>query len=188
VTAPPPRDHWFDALAVRSTRRQGLKAALVGAAALTLPLGRLQPARAANPNGQGDVHACQKGCLYISHKTGLNKLNSCYEKTKRAYYSSMAVELMFSPYFGLVGAATAGIAFELCADGALLAQKARDDDCRQPDCPGFDPKAESGPCGNCATTANCLCCPDSTSPSGYTECNAVAYTCDAKGGCKRSGR
>jgi hypothetical protein len=188
VTAPPRRDHWFDVLAVRSTRRQGLKAALAGAAALTLPFGRLDLARAANPNGGSDVHACQKGCIYVSHNTCAATLDRCVTNSKRAYYSSMAVELMWSPYFGVVGAATARIALEICADTALLAQKASNQDCRQPECPGFDPTVGTGPCANCSTTANCLCCPDSTSPSGYTECNAVAYTCDPKGGCKRSGR
>lgn len=180
-------EHWLDRLAAPHTRRHGFKAALA-AAALTLPLGRPQLARAGNPNSSGDVHACQKGCFYSSQRQSLATINKCYEVTRRGYNHSMATTLLFSPFLGLVGASANMVAFEICSDAALIAQKDRGFKCLEANCPGFDPKDEYGPCHNCASINGCQCCPDSSAPTGYTYCSSLSnYCCNPGGGCRVCG-
>ena len=71
-----------------------------------------------------------------------------------------------------------------CIDAAILAHKETQFDCRQPDCPGFDPAGEFGPCFNCASVKGCLCCPDPESEDGYSYCPGDAgFCCKPGGGC-----
>lgn len=179
--APRTGEHWLDRLAAPHTRRQGIKAALA-AFALTLPVGRPRLAWAGNPNGLGDAHACQKGCFYASHRSSLATINSCYKHSRGFYRGGMAAALLISPYLGLVQASTAMIAFEICSDAALIAQKDRNHKCLEPNCPGFEPAADYGPCVNCASIPGCQCCPDSSSSTGYTYCSSLSGRCCAPGG------
>jgi hypothetical protein len=184
-----PREHWFDRLAAPHTRRQGLRAALA-AAALTLPLGRSAQALADNPQSGGDPHACQKGCFYTAHRIFAASSDSCLRNGLFGFYAGDTAAVFYGQVFGLVGAGVNLVGALGCLEGARLHQKARQYDCLQPDCPGFDPGGEHGPCFNCNSLSNTVCCPDPTSVFGYSCCSTnepQPYCCAPQGGCKICG-
>jgi hypothetical protein len=184
---PASREHWFDRLAAPHTRRQGLKAAFAGAA-LTLPLGRAASALADNPQSNGDPHACQKGCFYAAHTNYAAAGDRCYRQGNP--FPGVAA-LLYGQLFagaGLVGGKF--IAAVACQERNRLVQKAAQYDCVQPNCPGFDPAAENGPCFNCLSHQNTVCCPDPTSFFGYSCCSTnepQPYCCRPGGGCRICG-
>jgi hypothetical protein len=181
-----PREHWLDRLAAPHTRRQGLRAALAGAA-LTLPLGRATTALADNPQSGGDPHACQKGCFYTAHATYAATINNCLSTAGAGGYGLIGAGLYGQLLVGFAQAGAKLIQASLCADRARLVQKATQYDCLQPNCPGFDPGGERGPCFNCNSLSNTVCCPDPTSVFGYTCCSTnepQPYCCSPNGGCK----
>jgi hypothetical protein len=134
------------------TRRQALRAALAGAAALTLPLGvRAAPARAAGPND------CRKGCDWTVDQRFASNWNGCVNTL-----ASTPLLLLYAPLLS----ATQTINALICRDRTILSHKAGHYDCSQPNCPGFDPKAAGGPCDTCRDS----CCPCQASVSGYICC------------------
>jgi hypothetical protein len=142
--------HWFDQLSTRLTRRQVVKGALVGAAALAGATPGASTARA------DASEKCFKGCVWTA--------NQRYEAAKSACLPS--VYSIGGPYAAIARADRAG-----CLDKALLAYKADWYDCAQPGCSGFDPKQKGGPCDGCSN--NCCTCQAST--NGYICC---VFTCD----------
>jgi hypothetical protein len=166
-------EHWFDRLATRHTRRQALKAALAGTA-LSLPLLRVDAADA------DTVHACQKGCLYTNHLNTDHTLNvTCFATglaTSNGYLFGGAVFGMAS--FAIPGGLYKEIeAYVVCAQQALLQQKANAFDCSQPNCPGFNPKGTNGGCAGCMPTD--ACCSDQSVDQGFQCCEC----CGPNGGC-----
>jgi hypothetical protein len=173
--------HWLDRLAVRHTRRHAFKATLA-AAAITLPLVRTGRARAAE-----DLHACQKGCLYASHRHARGAFEKCQ---KNAPLRGPLIETLFlgQGIYGGAKVVALGVAVAACYDTALLYQKERNELCAVNGCPGFNPYDEWGPCKNCATINGCQCCPDPSAPTGYTYCSSLSnYCCSPNGGCRVCG-
>jgi len=157
--------HWFDRLAARHTRRDLLRAALVGGATLALPA--ITPAAAQ----ADDPHACQIGCGWTAHQTYLSRSDTCATVGSAAagYFTLQlgAAFGIFNPVGAFTGAVKAGTAVDAkCTELALQLQKGDYYDCLQPDCPGFDPKEKGGPCETCTAS----CCPDGTVVSGYSCC------------------
>jgi hypothetical protein len=169
---------WLDRLMTVRSRREALKMALAGAAALTLPLARsrLQPA--------DNASACEQGCRYYWGLTAYQAaLSSCDN------YGATVAAANFSMRFLLTAQVTALGAFftyvpnevtavlqghsaqSACYDQAVFNAKAHAWDCLQPGCPGFNPKAPDGPCAPCH--ANCCTC--SQVAEGYICC---IYSCD----------
>ena len=169
MSSPSSAEHWLDRLASRHTRRQALKAAVAGSAALTLPLVRPAAARA------GDPHACQQGCNWTAHQRYKGRLDACTNQALGSYLISLGAGATYGVGIALLaipnGLFSAIGRQDKCGDQALLEAKATMYDCTQPDCPGFDPSATGGPCDTC--TANC--CPCSIVQSGYICC---IYLCD----------
>lgn len=177
-------EHWFDRLAsARHTRRHGLKTALA-AAALTLPLARARPAHAAS-----DTTLCRKGCIYSRQRYTKADLNGCEIKYGTHFYSGMAGTLLFGSFLGVGQAIGGAIARNKCMNRALLSEKYEVEfTCYRPNCPGFDPTSEYGPCQNCPSINGCQCCADPAAPSGYTYCSSLSnYCCNPAGGCKVCG-
>ncbi len=168
-----PGEHWLDRLAVGYTRRQVLaRGALVGAG-MALPFLRARGARAALAD---TPTSCQKGCLYTSHRQAADAVAGCRQLAVGVAFTSLA----YFPLIGIAGGLPGVFANELnsyrsCADRSLLNAKARNWDCLQPNCPGFDPKAAGGPCDTC--DANC--CADPNVEDGYSCC----LQCSQAGGC-----
>lgn len=153
----PPTDHWLDRLSLSLTRRQALRAALAGAS-LTLPLGLVRNARAADPND------CRTGCLYTSLRKFEQARNGCDIR----FFKAQATYLL-NPALA-VGQYLAAFA---CMETAVLVHKARAYDCYQPNCSGFDPKGKDGPCEHIPAGSNCCVCPNV--PTGYVPCY---FSCD----------
>jgi len=174
-------EHWLDRLAVASTRRQAFKLTLAGAALAAVPF--LRPGRA---QAAEDAHACQKGCLYTSHREYRADYLRC---TSGPLYQSLAETMLMGT--GMIGFTKVLVITDralYCIEHALLVQKRRAGDCFDPGCPGFDPESEWGPCRNCATITGCQCCPDASAPTGYTYCSRLSdYCCNPNGGCKPCG-
>lgn len=142
---------WTDGLARPHTRRQGLRALLAGAA-LTVPLARgAAPARAAGPND------CRKGCSFTAEQAFTERYNTCVNTFVLA-----DLAFLVNPFLG----ADKTIQALQCRDSAIVRHKAQLFDCRQPNCPGFDPKAPGGPCDGCRDN----CCTCQASPTGYICC------------------
>jgi hypothetical protein len=173
------RESWFDRLAVPRTRRQVLQAALAGAA-LTLPLARpartYAASRAGGAAAEGPCkvgkgngpHACQKGCFHTSNLQAQRRLDGCLH--------TAGGNLALAGYIGGLGFMTlAGASFGhsvvayTCTEVALLQQKAMQRDCLDPNCPGFDPCGQDGPCEYCSRSGG-VCCPDSQTSTGYSCC------------------
>ena len=181
----PIEERWLDRLAVRLTRRQMLKGALVGAA-LTLPavrpaLGQGAATRSAGTCKIGlgkDKQACNRGCNYAAHKQYLSKESRCLKKNAVVAAASVLYPVMGFLYLASqVGASN--IEAASCANTALLEEREMMRNCLRPYCPGFNPCAEDGPCDG--LLPDVWCCPDRESPSGYTPC---AQCCNPKGdGC-----
>lgn len=173
-------NHWFDQLGAPRTRRSVILKGLVAGAVLTLPsLFNPTKSHASNPNSRGDAHACQKGCTTTAILNTDDRLGTCASNASQSYLGTVPLQL----YFG-TGAITAAAAFAyatkmLCEDRAILREKADLWDCRQPDCPGFDPESTNGPCRIC-TASGTKCCPDPGSPSGY-QCCAICCSPSGKG-------
>lgn len=174
-------EHWFDRLADPHTRRQGFKAALAGVA-LTLPFQRSRAAFADNPGGSSP-DACKKGCLYTQQRKTQNYLRTKCDPGK-------ASDIAKSGFAGIFGKGIEFLAksavIDKCVDRALLLEKAGSYDCLQPNCPGFDPYGEFGPCEACAAVEGCACCPSQTSSIGYDYCTSPPYCCGTApggGGC-----
>ncbi len=161
-------EHWFDRLATPHTRRHGIKAALAGATALTLPLVRAVPARAADASG------CQTGCLWTNGKNFTDAINAC--------------QVASSFIGGYVGYAGPGILFAYaaqrkpisekltmkCLDVAAIKSRSDAWNCSQPGCPGFNPSQHNGPCDGCAGAGG-TCCPDpSNNDTGYSCCTIIS--------------
>jgi hypothetical protein len=167
-------EHWLDRLASPHTRRQSLKAAVAGVA-LGLPLQRTATASADNPNASSPT-ACRRGCFYTSHRMTGKELGRCEQAI-----TSAKVNTFVTLFFGNIPAGIANVTFlrsnDGCGDRALITKKARDWDCLQPNCPGFDPNGEFGPCEPCNAVAGCLCCPSATSFTGYDSCTNPPYCC-----------
>jgi hypothetical protein len=157
----PPLD---DILAGRPTRRQALRAALA-AAALTLPFAaaKVPKARAAGPTD------CRKGCLWTAGRDVQTREAACVNRFVVDYVGSF-LSLPFNP-LGLQNGVRNLIQLESCRDRNVLTSKAAYYDCLQPDCPGFDPKKEGGPCDGCRDN----CCPCQASEVGYICC---IFLCD----------
>lgn len=156
--------HWFDRLSVAYTRRQGLKAALA-AAALTLPFARAERATAAHPSSD----SCKQGCLWNNYQQYRRRVQACNDASARSGYGGMLQLLYGGGVLGsLVTTGSNGISYTLCRERALTLGKAGAYDCLWPGCPGFDPDGPGGPCEPCTQTPDCKCCPDPSSPIGYT--------------------
>ncbi len=163
-----PNAHWLDRLAVRFTRRQALQSAAAGAALAAFPLLRSAPAVAADP------HACRQGCLWTSHQTAEHGFDRCST-------AGTITGLLYYGYGGPIGlgwlgpfakATYEGLKVQVpCNDRVAASAKAANADCRQPGCPGFDPKGENGPCAG--VQDNCCPCPGVI--QGYIPC---VYPCD----------
>lgn len=178
-------EHWLDRLATPHTRRHSFKATLA-VAALTFPLARAAQARADNPNSS-DPHACQKGCIYASDRTVLAAFAEC-ERKRHFIQRGGAEFFLLGSLGGGLNAIGGAIALYGCNDNAILGAKARNWDCLQPGCPGFEPAGEWGPCRNCASINGCQCCPDSSSATGYTYCSSLSnHCCNPGGGCRTCG-
>jgi hypothetical protein len=175
--------HWFDRLAVRTTRRGALKVAALAGAGLALPLSRAETAKAADP------HACQQGCNWAAHQRYSSNTNRCDVAT--GLTSGGASGLFgFTPglSFLIIPAAirAALAAGDRCYDTALVSEKAAMFDCLQPNCPGFDPKAAGGPCETCTSDVG-SCCPDPLVVQGYSCCTlGCACNGDDVGACHGS--
>jgi len=159
---PPSSEYWLDRIALRLTRRDALKA-MLGGAALALPLARTGSARAANPN------ACQQGCNWTTHQAYDSQVTTCGLQGLGAGLLAVG----YAPLAGLSLFAVGGgaIALQLkvsyhCLDNAMLQQKMDQEQCREPGCPGFDAKAKGGPCDTCTAS----CCPDPAVVTGYSCC------------------
>lgn len=167
--------HWLDRLAVSQTRRQLVRSALAGAA-LTLPF-----ARSAAASGVADPHACRKGCFYTAQQQYLRASGICDQS------SGVPILLGNVLYPAFVAPTTALLSLPLlqqylCKEAVALAQKARQYDCLQPDCPGFDPKGPDGPCELCVSSGG-TCCPDQKQHTGYACCTAAPAGCCKDDGC-----
>jgi hypothetical protein len=174
----PALEHWFDRLAAPQTRRQVLKAALAGAV-LTLPFARSAPARAANPNSNGNPYACGQGCDYASHVQYQRAEGACNTGLSVGIIATDALMVLgfMNPLIGAAAEGAALINRVACHNQNLLVEKAMQYNCLLPDCPGFDP---SGPGGPCPPNAK-FCCPCLGCLGGYTPC---AVCCSPTGdGC-----
>jgi hypothetical protein len=159
-------EHWLDRLAARRTRRQLMKAGLVGAAATVLPVGPFRPAPAAAENFVIGVPPCFTGCKAFTHNTFKAAKTTCQEK-----YEYQGVPLVFDVllgglFRGAISESRSRAARQRCLDTAMLNQKAQQFDCSQANCSGFDPRQKGGPCETCS--ANCCTCP--VTPEGYICC------------------
>jgi len=163
-------EHWLDRLAAPQTRREGFKSALAGAA-LALPF-TTGTARADNPGGS-TPNACRNGCYFKNQRTTNRELQRCHADAHTAV--SFATGL--GGFVTLLLTAKARSTERYCVDRALLVEKATAYDCLQPDCPGFDPYGELGPCEPCAAVPGCLCCPSQVSSTGYDSCTSPPYCC-----------
>jgi hypothetical protein len=162
VTGTRPQEHWLDRLAAGYTRRQVLKAALAGAA-LTVPFLRPKAAFA------GDSTSCRTGCLYSSHQQTSKTMTACTtspQVTTSSYYlgyASLGLGFLAVP----LAIAESVVDNLKCNDLAILDEKARNWDCIQPNCPGFDPQHAAGICENCSG----VCCADQGVLNGYSCCS-----------------
>lgn len=178
--------HWFDRLMTPRTRRQALTELLGAAAVVTLPTALLarSPARSEPEDGS---NLCQRGCLYYYGSTNYdNEYDSCvnHDSAKagvqfalRLYTlagASALAALLTTPHAVAIDALTNTTAAS-CRDQALLNAKAKSFDCLQPNCSGFNPKGEGGPCATCKAS----CCADPGVVNGYSCCNL----CSSHGGC-----
>jgi hypothetical protein len=150
------------------TRRQALKSAAAGVALASFPLLRSAPAVAADP------HACRQGCLWTAHQNA----EQGYERCARAAAAAFLLYAGYGPAIGLgllgsqAKGAYSGLTLQFsCNDRVHASAKAANADCREPDCPGFDPKGDNGPCAGVQDN----CCPCATVLSGYIPC---IYPCD----------
>lgn len=164
-------EHWLDRLAARRTRRQVMKAGLLGAAATVLPIGPLRPTPAAAEDFFVGVPPCFTGCKAFTHNTFKAAKTTCQEK-----YESQGYALGFDFALGGLFRAAASERYSLykrqrCLDTAMLDQKAQLFDCSQANCGGFDPHQKGGPCETCS--AYCCTCPHT--PEGYICCY---YQCE----------
>ncbi len=162
--------HWFDRLASRHTRREALKAALVGTAALGLPALQAPPAAADDPK------ACRTGCAWFAHQSYNSAINSCRVPSVTAVAGGFARFLFlstFSPVYGIYRAGRYEFRQQdACWEQAAMQQKADYFDCLKPNCNNFDPTQKGGPCDTCTAT----CCVDPTVISGYS-CCALGCAC-----------
>ncbi len=150
-------EHWFDRFSTRLSRRQVVKGALFGTAALAVRMPGAPPARADAPSSQ----KCFKGCVWTAQQHYDSRRNAC----RQGDYGV--------PVYGdggPIGRALAA-ARQKCFDDALLQYKADWYDCNQPSCGGFDPKQKGGPCDGCSNN----CCTCQASDNGYICC---VFTCD----------
>jgi hypothetical protein len=168
----------------RTTRRQAL--ALAAAGAWSLPLLRSYGAAAATGR---TTDLCQRGCANTAIRITGARLDRCLSQTGGRLAALTAVLLYSGNIFGYAASAGANfIGASICANQAQLNGKAMQWDCLQPGCPGFDPFSEYGPCRNCKTIPNCLCCPDPSALDGYTYCNSrppQPECCAGSGGCQK---
>lgn len=151
----------YDPMSAPRTRRSILKAALAGVV-LTLPFagGAVQKARAAGPAD------CRKGCQWTAGKDFASGRRGCVD----TYAGSLLFGCAYVFYLPI--AVTAGTLREFeCLDRNFLVNKSKMYDCLLPDCPGFDPKKEGGPCDGCRDN----CCPCQASENGYICC---IFKCD----------
>jgi len=183
-------DHWFDRLSVRVSRRDALKAAVAGGAALTFPLRQAAPALAGNPT------ACQQGCNWAAHQRYDNSSGACVPQAQLAssLYTVGGLTLGVS-LFGVAASPVAAIGYGIykaytvgqqCFDTAMTQQKADMFICLQPNCPGFDPHAKGGPCADCTTVGRASCCPDPAVVSGYSCCTLGCACAGDTGACHGS--
>lgn len=184
MSAPGEREHWFDRLAAsRHTRRHQLKVTLV-AAGLAAPLAWARSAQAAE-----DSTLCRKGCIYSRQRFYKDDSAGCTAKYGVPGFLGLAEGLLLGSFTGAAKSIAGLYANNRCQDRALLAQKYETETtCFRPNCPGFDPADEWGPCRNCASINGCQCCPDPSAPTGYTYCSSLSnYCCGPSGGCKVCG-
>jgi hypothetical protein len=155
--------HWLDRLAVRLTRRQSLKAAVGGALALPL-LKAATPARAAS----GDD--CYKGCMWTTHQEYDADGGRC-GVIANGKFDAQIVLLPFTLGFSFFPRSPGDpfAYFIRCVDNAALKMKQHQAQCRDPGCPGFQPRGKYGPCDGCAAD----CCPWDAVDQGYYCCTIV---------------
>ena len=149
-------EHWLDRLAAPRTRRQGLKAALAGAA-LTLPFVRGAPARAVVPRAD-DPHACATGCRYTVGQDFEDALNACARVSGVGFSAASFLFLGPALLLGPVAKPRPNSKFTAkCLDVAAIQLRSQAYRCTQDNCPGFDPSGHNGPCEGC-TAAHGNCC------------------------------
>jgi hypothetical protein len=167
-----PGEHWFDRLTTRLSRRSALKAGMLGAAALVLPVA--WPAAASADIITED---CFTGCRWFEHKQFGAAKQACeaLDTTQRVSEGfSLALTVLILPgavIGNVAGQLTQLGTYQNCLDNAIVNAKVAAFDCYGPACNGFDPKQPGGPCDSC--TENCCVCPDI--PNGYICC---FYACD----------
>ncbi len=168
-------EHWFDRWAAPQTRRGVLRSALVAAATLTVPFVRAGGARAAGP------HDCQKGCLWTAEQTAQAAWDACTVQAQKSVKVGALLTIWGAGllYVDLT-AFTAYVGAAACHDQTVIAHKADNWNCVQPDCPGFDPSAPGGPCEPCAASGG-NCCPCQATATGYIccsyPCNDPSHSC-----------
>jgi hypothetical protein len=173
-------DHLFDRLAAPASRRQVLKAA-IGGIVLALPFDLAAVAHA------DDGHDCLWGCEWFSFNKTDEAIAACqapYKSCIAGFKSRVAPIPLLGGLSGPVAEAACGRALAAraarCGERALVEQKARQWDCLQPGCPGFDKDGPGGPCEPC-NRVGAPCCPDPNVAQGYSCC---AQCCSPTGkGC-----
>jgi hypothetical protein len=158
---------WFDRLAAPHTRRQSLKAAalgVAGAAAASLPLaGPVAKAAGANPA------ACRKGCTWTASQEFVKASQSCgHYFLAESFDGGFLNFISGGPLLVGIGNVVYGNRIRRCLDRARYTFDGELTICEQPNCPGFDPHGEGGPCETCKPPLYCNPC--QALESGYICC------------------
>jgi hypothetical protein len=157
----PPPESWFDRLASKPfTRRQGMRAAAMGAAAT---VGASLPFARPLPTASADENDCRKGCVYVANQTYSSKL------TQKGVEGFQAVTKL--PLIGPAGPITGlFLVRKLMRDYDRIVGNHRIEveNCFVPGCNGFDPKANNGPCSGCESPL--FCNPCTVLDEGYICC------------------
>jgi hypothetical protein len=170
----PRSETWFDRLSAPHTRREGVKAAVAGAAAAVgagLPwAGRVADAKAATPTD------CRKGCVWAAKQRYASRLRA----QQGAVLTLDAVGSfggfgILDPFMAMWTTRT----FIRNTDRLWNEYRQDEQVCFQPFCPGFDPKKPGGPCDGCDPPLYCNPC--ELVDSGYICC--IYEPSDCHGDC-----
>lgn len=182
-------DHWFDRFTAPHTRREGLRAALAGAAA-TLPFATSSasavPAKAAATSRaiQAD---CFQGCTYVSRQNYANTTAGCFADGYFGGGGAAALAFLVSPPLVTISNIVYQGRTRRCLDNARFNYRFDVSDCRKPNCNNFNPYEPGGPCDGCPAGYYCNPCP--IVETGYICCVYKRGDChgdccaDAGSGC-----
>jgi hypothetical protein len=169
----PPTESWFDRLAATPhTRRQGMKAAVIGAAAA---VGAGLPFARSVPTASADANDCRKGCVYSANQSYANRAREVTFGFASFTVSAEAVLAgPLGPAVALYGLFASRSQTRILDEG-IAAHRKDVVSCFQPGCSGYDPYSEGGPCAGCEQPM--FCNPCAVLEQGYICCVYAPKDC-----------